>query len=53
MAQIHRATLLSGEEVVVKVQRPDIEVSVRGDIAVMREVVSTLKNGRNGRRRWA
>jgi ubiquinone biosynthesis protein len=43
MAQIHRATLLSGEEVVVKVQRPDIQVSVRGDIAVMREVVSTLE----------
>jgi len=43
MAQIHRATLLSGGEVAVKVQRPDIDVTVRGDIAVMREVVSTLE----------
>jgi ubiquinone biosynthesis protein len=43
MAQIHRAVLLSGEEVVVKVQRPNTDTSVRGDIAVMREVTSTLE----------
>lgn len=42
-AQIHRATLLSGEVVVVKVQRPDIDVTVRGDLNIMRDVVAKLE----------
>ena len=49
MAQIHRAALHSGEEVVVKVQRPNIDMAVRGDIAVMRDVISTLEK----RAQWA
>jgi ubiquinone biosynthesis protein len=49
MAQVYRTTLLSGEEVVVKVQRPDIDVTVRGDLNVMRDVVSTLEK----RAQWA
>jgi ubiquinone biosynthesis protein len=49
MAQVYRASLLSGEDVVVKVQRPDIDVTVRGDLNVMRDVVSTLEK----RAQWA
>ncbi len=35
IAQVHAATLLSGEEVVVKVQRPAVAATVRNDLAVM------------------
>ena len=49
MAQVYRASLLGGEDVVVKVQRPDIDVTVRGDLNVMRDVVSTLEK----RAQWA
>ncbi len=35
VAQVHEATLHSGEEVVVKVVRPDIEPVIRQDIALM------------------
>jgi len=37
-AQVHRATLNTGAEVVVKVQRPDINVTVQADLNVMREL---------------
>lgn len=43
MAQTHRATLPSGEQVVVKVQRPDIDVTVKGDLNVIRNVVATTE----------
>lgn len=48
-AQIHRATLVSGEEVVVKVQRPDIDVTVRGDLQVAHDMVHTVEK----RAQWA
>ncbi len=35
VAQVHRATLHCGEEVVVKVLRPDIEPVIRQDLALM------------------
>jgi ubiquinone biosynthesis protein len=35
IAQVHRAVLLSGEEVVVKVQRPSVSTVVRRDLRVM------------------
>ena len=35
IAQVHRARLASGEEVVVKVQRPQVNELVRHDLAVM------------------
>ncbi|MEI2639934.1 MAG: AarF/UbiB family protein [Microthrixaceae bacterium] len=35
IAQVHRARLRSGEEVVVKVQRPTIREQVRADLSVM------------------
>ena len=35
IAQVHRATLPSGEEVAVKVQRPGIEASIRSDLHIL------------------
>ncbi len=35
LAQAHRASLPGGQEVIVKVQRPDIESQVKADIAIM------------------
>ncbi|MBV9659765.1 MAG: AarF/ABC1/UbiB kinase family protein [Acidimicrobiales bacterium] len=35
IAQVHAATLVTGEEVVVKVQRPAVTTTVRTDLAVM------------------
>ena len=35
IAQVHRAVLRTGEEVVVKVQRPDVERRVRQDLGAM------------------
>jgi ubiquinone biosynthesis protein len=35
IAQVHRATLLTGEDVVVKVQRPEVSRLVRKDLKVM------------------
>jgi ubiquinone biosynthesis protein len=35
IAQVHRATLASGEEVVVKVQRPGIEERIRSDTGLL------------------
>jgi len=49
MAQVYRARLPAGDEVVVKVERPDIDVTVRGDLDVMRNFVSTLER----RAKWA
>ena len=38
IAQVHKATLLSGEEVVVKVVRPGIEQTVRADIKLLKKL---------------
>jgi ubiquinone biosynthesis protein len=38
VAQVHRATLPSGEEVAVKVRRPGLDDLVRFDLAVMRTI---------------
>ncbi len=45
-AQVHRAVLHTGEEVVVKVQRPDIVPQVRADLGVMHEIAKTLQRRR-------
>ena len=42
IAQVHRATLRTGEEVVVKVQRPGVAVRVRRDIAAMAWIAPKL-----------
>jgi predicted unusual protein kinase regulating ubiquinone biosynthesis (AarF/ABC1/UbiB family) len=43
LAQVHRATLRGGEEVVVKVQRPHIELLVETDLAAIRLAANWLK----------
>jgi len=51
VAQIHRASLHSGEKVVVKVVRPDIESVIRQDIALMQVLAQFIyKHLPNGRR---
>lgn len=42
-AQVHRAELLDGQRVVIKVQRPDIVVKVRTDLNIMHDVVGMLE----------
>ena len=42
IAQVHRAVLRSGEEVVVKVQRPNVSSLVRHDLAVMSFIAPLL-----------
>jgi len=38
LAQVHRATLPSGERVVVKVQRPGIEIIIEKDLEILNEL---------------
>jgi ubiquinone biosynthesis protein len=42
IGQVHRATLVDGSKVVVKVQRPTAEEQVEEDLDVMREIVDVL-----------
>jgi ubiquinone biosynthesis protein len=42
-AQVHRATLPDGQQVVVKVQRPDIDVTVRADLNVIRDLTHYME----------
>lgn len=42
-AQVHAATLPSGEHVVVKVLRPDIAVTVKGDLNVMQDGLALVE----------
>ena len=42
-AQVHRAVLHTGEEVAVKVQRPDIGPQMRADLGVMHEIAGALQ----------
>lgn len=51
LAQVHRAKLLTGEEVVVKVQRPRIEMIVETDLRAIRTAMRWLKRYRPIRRR--
>lgn len=48
-AQVHTATLPGGESVVVKVRRPNIEVTVKGDLNVMQDVLNLVEQ----RVRWS
>lgn len=51
VAQVHAATLTSGEDVVVKVTRPGIHKTIKQDIAVLRLVAElTEKFWRHGKR---
>jgi ubiquinone biosynthesis protein len=42
-AQVHKVELFNGQTAVVKVQRPDIDVTVRADLNVMRDVARLLE----------
>jgi len=41
-AQVHRATLHDGAEVVVKVQRPNIRNQMKADVGIMRDAANVL-----------
>ncbi|HUO84791.1 MAG TPA: AarF/UbiB family protein [Thermoanaerobaculia bacterium] len=44
LGQVHRAVLRDGREVVVKVQRPGIEATIREDLKVFREISDSLES---------
>lgn len=44
IAQVHRATLVNGKEVAVKVQRPSIESKLMGDIANLLQISKTFRD---------
>lgn len=46
--QVHRARLLGGQEVVVKVQRPNIKEVVEVDLAIMNHVALLMESQLNG-----
>jgi len=48
-AQVHRATLPDGTAVVVKIQRPNIGVTVKADLNVMRDLTRRIQK----RQHWA
>jgi ubiquinone biosynthesis protein len=45
-AQVHRATLFSGEEIVVKVQRPHIQQQMKADLGIM-QYAAGVASGRS------
>jgi len=51
LAQVHRARLLTGDEVVVKIQRPRIETIVETDLQAIRTTTRWLRRYRPIRRR--
>lgn len=44
MAQVHAATLKSGEDVVVKILRPDMRNKIEQDIAILKTIAGLLGN---------
>lgn len=42
VAQVHRATLVTGEDVAIKVQRPGVQEVMAQDISIMRSIVHTV-----------
>jgi ubiquinone biosynthesis protein len=43
LAQVHRATLNDGRQVVIKVQRPDVQAKVRADLGVIQELAAVAE----------
>lgn len=43
IAQVHKARLLTGEEVAVKIQRPDIEKTIKTDLEIMYHLAITAE----------
>lgn len=44
VAQVHRATLLDGQEVAIKVQRPNVRVTMAQDIEILRSILRHAKH---------
>ena len=49
IAQVHRATLHTGEDVVVKIQRPGIKLRLAADLQIMSRVAALLEKSSYGR----
>jgi len=49
-AQVHRATLFSGEQVVIKVQRPGIVTQMKADLGIMQRAVGVASRRSEGLR---
>jgi len=47
LAQVHKAKLISGEDVIFKVQRPDIEKFFRLDLDVMNQVARVVQKNKS------
>ncbi len=43
LGQVYRAHLKTGEEVAVKVQRPNLETTIRGDIVILKKVAKFVE----------
>ncbi len=52
MAQVHRATLQDGTEVVVKVQRPGIRPRVEADVRLLTQLASVVERANTAARRF-
>lgn len=44
IGQVYEATLKSGEEVIVKIQRPNIENTIKSDIEILQSLASVIKD---------
>jgi ubiquinone biosynthesis protein len=44
IGQVHRAILLSGKDVVVKVQRPNIEKNIELDLSILKDLANFIDN---------
>ena len=44
IGQVHRAVLKTGEEVAVKIQKPGVEHTIKGDISIMEFLASRIDN---------
>ncbi|MEF9991006.1 MAG: AarF/ABC1/UbiB kinase family protein [Romboutsia sp.] len=44
IGQVYEATLKSGEEVIVKIQRPNIERTIKSDIEILQSTASVIKD---------
>jgi ubiquinone biosynthesis protein len=52
IAQVHRARLHAGDEVVVKVRRPNLEAIVRTDLEIMRTLATLLEENAPELQQW-
>lgn len=44
IGQVYEATLKSGEEVIVKIQRPNIEKVIKSDLEILQSIASVIKD---------